>query len=401
MKGSKMNTKAKKTSPYINVKRGLYAQVNEGEKKNKLKIALIVLGVLVFAMILITSACLSESSKKNQYIYHYGDTEQKITYESDVPLIDVSAIADYCGASKSLSSTGAIYEINGTEAIFSNGSKIANINGIEITMPRKAVVKNGYCLIPTETAKLVFTGLTITDSKKETTITLNGKTVYIIAKDFDIEYATDLSSYMEYINSKNEYIFTLLNKKNPIDEDFEPETLVDIPEKYRRKDKIISLDRTALKALEAMLEDMYASNITDVFVQSAYRSHAYQDMLFNMYIDREMEENGLSLEAATEKANKYSAKAEFSEHRTGLCVDFSTESIYGAVDDIFETTPAFSWLKENAWKYGFILRYPKEKENVTGYIYESWHYRFVGFEVASVIHQTGLCYEEYLEEFTQ
>jgi D-alanyl-D-alanine carboxypeptidase len=80
-------------------------------------------------------------------------------------------------------------------------------------------------------------------------------------------------------------------------------------------------------------------------------------------------------------------------------VDFTTNSIGGAVDDVFETTEAFSWLKENSWKYGFVLRYPEEKENITGYVYESWHYRFVGLEVASIMHQTGLCYEEYLEVF--
>ena len=98
-------------------------------------------------------------------------------------------------------------------------------------------------------------------------------------------------------------------------------------------------------------------------------------------------------------ANKYSARPEHSEHRTGLAVDFTTKSIYGVVDDVFETTTVSDWLKENAWKYGFILRYPKDKIDITGYQHESWHYRFVGLEVASIIYQTGICYEEYLEYF--
>ena len=145
---------------------------------------------------------------------------------------------------------------------------------------------------------------------------------------------------------------------------------------------------------------MRASGITDAYVQSAYRTYSYQKGLFNNYVNTEMA-NGLSYDEAVEKANKYSARPEFSEHRTGLCLDFTTSSIGGVVDDIFETTDAFRWLVENSWKYGFILRYPKDKYDIVQYQYESWHYRFVGLEVASIMHQTGLCYEEYLDTFTK
>ena len=77
---------------------------------------------------------------------------------------------------------------------------------------------------------------------------------------------------------------------------------------------------------------------------------------------------------------------------------FMTRSM-NSLDNSFENTEAFAWLKENSWKYGFVLRYATEKESKTGYVYESWHYRFVGFEAASIMYQTGLCYEEYLEIF--
>ena len=117
-----------------------------------------------------------------------------------------------------------------------------------------------------------------------------------------------------------------------------------------------------------------------------------------MYVEDEME-SGLSYDAAVQKVMTYSSEPGKSEHQTGLCVDFTTKSIGGVVDDNFETTAVFSWLKNNAWKYGFILRYAEDKEEITGYTYESWHYRFVGVEKASIIHQTGICYEEYLEIF--
>ena len=147
-----------------------------------------------------------------------------------------------------------------------------------------------------------------------------------------------------------------------------------------------------------MMEDMFASGIDDIYVTSAYRNHNYQTMLFEMYIENEMQ-NGYTYEQAVERANKYSARPEHSEHRTGLCVDFTTRGIYGVVDDAFEGTEAFEWLIQNSWKYGFVLRYPEDKTDITGYQYESWHYRFVGLEKASIMYQTGLCYEEYLATF--
>ena len=94
-----------------------------------------------------------------------------------------------------------------------------------------------------------------------------------------------------------------------------------------------------------------------------------------------------------EAADTYSARAGYSEHQTGLAVD-----IYNKVLPYtsFEETEEFTWMQENAYKYGFILRFPKDKTNITGYQYESWHYRYVGKEVAKEIHENNLTLEEYL-----
>jgi D-alanyl-D-alanine carboxypeptidase len=221
----------------------------------------------------------------------------------------------------------------------------------------------------------------------------------MIVKEPSITYKTNISEYLEYLHSKDEYIFTLANKENPLERDFpeDKDSLIEIPSEYR-KDSVIYLYTVAEKALEAMMNDMFALGYNDVYVTSAYRSYAYQEVLFNMYVEDEME-SGLSYDQAVQKVLTYSSEPGKSEHQTGLCVDFTTKSIGGVVDDSFESTAVFQWLKNNAWKYGFILRYPEDKTNITGYSYESWHYRFVGVDIASVIYQTGICYEEYLEIF--
>ena len=96
------------------------------------------------------------------------------------------------------------------------------------------------------------------------------------------------------------------------------------------------------------------------------------------------------------EASKTSARAGESEHQTGLCFDFITKWMNGNLDERFETTLAFAWLKENAHLYGFILRYPADKVAETEYSYEPWHYRFVGRKAAVEIYHSGMCLEEYL-----
>ena len=105
----------------------------------------------------------------------------------------------------------------------------------------------------------------------------------------------------------------------------------------------------------------------------------------------------LSLEDAHTVAQSYSALPGQSEHQTGLCIDFTTSSMGGTLTEAFEDTEAFEWLSKNAYKFGFILRYPKGKENITGYTYEPWHYRFVGREAATDIYIGDMTMEQYLQ----
>lgn len=119
-------------------------------------------------------------------------------------------------------------------------------------------------------------------------------------------------------------------------------------------------------------------------IGSAYRSAATQTDLFNSYV----------ASAGYDEANMYSAHPGHSEHQTGLAVDISTTSQQCYLDECFIGTSDGQWLADNAYKFGFTLRYPKGKEAITGYNFEPWHYRYVGVALATALHQSGLTLEE-------
>jgi len=123
-----------------------------------------------------------------------------------------------------------------------------------------------------------------------------------------------------------------------------------------------------------------ASEGLSLKVCSGFRSYDYQATLYNSYVARD----------GKAKADTFSARPGHSEHQTGLAADINMAS------DAFLNTPEAAWLAENCWKYGFIIRYPKGKEDKTGYKYEPWHVRYLGKENAKLVYESGLCLEEYL-----
>ena len=136
----------------------------------------------------------------------------------------------------------------------------------------------------------------------------------------------------------------------------------------------------------------------DPVVCSSYRTQDYQQRLYNRRIERYMDE-GYSREEATEKAGKSVAIPGTSEHQLGLALDIIDNDNWN-LDETQAQMPTQKWLMEHSWEYGWILRYPNEKSEITGIIYEPWHYRYVGKAVAAHIHETGLCLEEYLESLS-
>lgn len=179
-----------------------------------------------------------------------------------------------------------------------------------------------------------------------------------------------------------EWNLTLVNQDNKIPENYNI-NLESIDE-YRK------FDSRAINYLKAMLNDMKKDGIKDIWVQSAYRSIEKQTEIYNNKVEEYMQ-LGKTKEQAKSLTEETINKPGYSEHNLGLSLDFNY------VNKDFEKTKAFSWLKQNAENYGFILRYSKEKENITKVKYEPWHWRYVGKEHAKKINELNMCLEEYIE----
>ena len=155
--------------------------------------------------------------------------------------------------------------------------------------------------------------------------------------------------------------------------------------------------KVCLNDLKDMIADCKSAGKKAVVV-SAYRTHSYQEGLYERRIQRFLDQ-GYDYETAVIEAGKRVAVPGTSEHELGLAVDI-VDVNYQNLDKKQEDTAAQKWLMANSWKYGFILRYPNEKSSVTGIIYEPWHYRYVGKELAKELHDSGLCLEEYFNSLT-
>ncbi|GEP84924.1 D-alanyl-D-alanine carboxypeptidase [Staphylococcus piscifermentans] len=145
-------------------------------------------------------------------------------------------------------------------------------------------------------------------------------------------------------------------------------------------------DAVARTQLNKMIEDGRKHGL-NILYRSGFRSYAEQTQLYNSYVQRD----------GKAAADKYSAAPGTSEHQTGLAFDVGTNPSNADFKEAFGQTREGKWLADNAYKYGFILRYPKGKEKITGYQYEPWHFRYVGKKDAKKIHAQKLTLEEYLD----
>ena len=154
------------------------------------------------------------------------------------------------------------------------------------------------------------------------------------------------------------------------------------------------VDSTCRDALAQMLTDCRKAGF-DARITSAYRTQALQIELYNNKVNYFLD-LGYSPATAREEAAKIIAVPGTSEHQLGLAVDL-VDSSYWVLDEAQEKTGAQKWLMAHCWEYGFILRYPNGKTSKTGIIYEPWHYRYVGKELALELKDSGLCLEEYFD----
>jgi D-alanyl-D-alanine carboxypeptidase len=171
-----------------------------------------------------------------------------------------------------------------------------------------------------------------------------------------------------------------------------------IPDGYTVKLKKLAngmqVDERIYDDLNAMLIACWNAGLKP-YVCSAYRTTATQKRLYNNKVAR-LQKAGYSLSAAKTEAARWVAKPGTSEHQLGLALDI-VSSDYRLLNKNQENTPEQKWLMEHCWEYGFILRYPTDKSDITGIGYEPWHYRYVGRENALAIRDSGLCLEEYLQ----
>jgi len=190
------------------------------------------------------------------------------------------------------------------------------------------------------------------------------------------------------VDTDAESVAVMVNPNYKLPEDYSPKDLVYPDVRFTFDDKIDK--RKMRQAAATALEEMFgAAEVDGIYLAgvSAYRSHETQKALFKRYVERD----------GYEKAKTYSAEPGTSEHETGLAIDVSGSTGKCAAEDCFAGTVEAIWLANNAPNYGFIIRYPEGKEDITGYKYEPWHLRYVGVEIAKEIDSEGLTLEEYYQ----
>lgn len=191
-----------------------------------------------------------------------------------------------------------------------------------------------------------------------------------------VEIGLDNDFYTNITTIKEVNETTLVNKYYKLVDNYSSSNVVKLSTEYSRSSQKVSnnIKSPLIKMFDDAKKAGYSLNVV-----SGYRTHSLQNTLFTNSTKR----NGLS------HALKYSAKAGHSEHQTGYAIDINS------TQDSFANTKEYTWLINNSYKYGFIERYPKGKEFITGYGYEPWHYRYVGIDIATKIHEENITFEEY------
>lgn len=187
---------------------------------------------------------------------------------------------------------------------------------------------------------------------------------------------------------------TLVNFESPLDENFVPEELADADNSY-------VADARITDSLKKMIADARSTENVRIIALSGYRDYAYQQELFDNKVQRLQQEKGYSVSKAREEAATVVAVPGTSEHQLGLALDL-VDARHVKLDESQENTAAYKWLYEHCAEYGFIVRYPNGKTDITGIIYEPWHFRYVGVEAATYIMENNITLEEYLlEHYTE
>ena len=407
-------------------------------KKNKFSVLFVVLTVVLLAAVIGVLAFMLHKANlgkpsKNDFSVTLGKEEFTIPYKTamkdDVFYFDMRIVARYTDLVVSGSEGRIKFSCpDGTYVRFEDGGETATVNGTRVFLDGKAKITDktdkseGECLVPFTFIQKLFSNKVMGDSPsvvvkwstKDNTVLIRRVVIKETNEPLEISFSADCFDIADdiqmryYENLYPELAFAcpkmtqLVNKSNPLGESYSPEGLLSLAETKCpfAEGREFSLVSNAARSLEVMLTDLNEAldGKEKIIVTSAYRSYEYQVKIFEKYVTDYMAAKSVSREVAEAYILKTSAKPGESEHQLGLCVDLIE---YGTInlDERFGETKAFEWLSQNAFKYGFILRYPSDKVSVTGYDYEPWHYRFVGIDAATVIHEDNICLEEYLAKY--
>lgn len=387
-------------------------------------VIVVVCSGIIAAAVIVMDIAFRGDVEKNIFKYQLANNKvRKLSYDSVVTNGEMYLNFSEIAKEFSFSVTGDadawkfIARDDYTEyAVFSPDSSEVTINGEKTRLSAPTFVKKQNLYVPMSFISDYMSGLVLTYDEKTHTITLKADTgdsaeeIGFRLKDsspldpiqeegavgtVDLGFQMDLSSYEMYMNPTDRDVYCfLVNASHTLSSDFVPSDLTNLVDTRKDGRAIQQMSLNAAKSLEAFLIEARANGFSDITVTSAYRSYAYQEELFNNYVKGEMERDAsLTEEQAREIVRTYSSVPGTSEHQSGLCVDMHNMA---SAQTAFGVTAAAKWLEENAYKFGFILRYPKDKSDITNIIYEPWHFRYVGRYHATRMHQTGLCLEEYV-----
>ena len=351
------------------------------------------------------------------------DLEGKLTIRNNIPYIPYSSVDDYFGFSiagdnnsRSISVGDSSSDFNGMNvAYFRFDSNEIRVNGSNHILDGVSFYENGEFYFPYEFLESYVHGISIDKSidKKLTVISVTklSENIYFGGSSNtplqvpeysaffngtqpEHTYNIDVSGYEKYINPQNnDKYLILVNINNKLDPDYTPEDMHDIKTAESRPVQQICFD--AAMSLNAMLRAADAAGYTDLAVTTGYRSYTHQSSLFNQKLKTNLQK--YDDKALAEKITSESVIFPgASEHQTGLAIDLHNMS---APMQSFANTDEYKWLVEHCADFGYILRYPQTKEDITGVKYEPWHFRFVGRDHAQKIMTEGISLEEYLLQY--
>ena len=207
--------------------------------------------------------------------------------------------------------------------------------------------------------------------------------IIILTNNSKFDIIKPVISYNNNINiiTEPDKIEVLVNKNNQLPNNYIPKELIKLDTKYSMHNQY--LKKEAYNAFINMYNDALKENIY-IYIASAYRSYNYQEYIYNKSL----------LEHPSTIVETYRAKPGHSEHQTGLAIDIIKKDYKLLTENDIE----YSWLINNSYKYGYILRYPTSKEKITGYIHEPWHFRYLGINIATTLYNNNITYEEYIEK---